>query len=143
MAGSSEPEHSDIPDELLPDGATGSPGQRWWRLQLLGGALLTAIGLPIWVLYFGLDWSTDRIGDVIAEVLLATPVPPSIWFGIALIGLTLPVIATYIHARELSRRGVEVRVWAWPVVAVFCVNTWPLYWLVVWIFYRHRQGVVG
>jgi hypothetical protein len=131
----------EIPDELLPDSATSSAGTLWWRLQLVGGGLLTAIGFPIWVLYFGLGWSTDRIGDAIAAALLATPVPPSIWFGIALIGLSLPVVATYIHARELSRRGVEVRAWAFAVSAALCINAWPLYWVLVWLFHGHRQGV--
>jgi hypothetical protein len=115
------------PEEWL-DRTTRPTGQRWWRLQLLGGGLLTAIGLPIWVLYFGLDWSTDRIGDAIAEGVLAVPVPGGVWVAVGLIGLALPVVATYMHARELSRRGVEVRAWVWPLVAVFCVNTWPLYW---------------
>jgi hypothetical protein len=141
MAGTPDSEAA-IPEELLPDGTT-SPGQRWWRLQVLGGVLLTAIGLPVWTLYFGLGWSTDRIGDGMAELLLATPVPASVWFGVVLIALALPVLATAFLAKDLSRRGVGLRVWVWPAVALLCINTWPVYWLVVWIFHRRRQEVRG
>jgi len=131
----------EIPDELLPDSATAPAGTLWWRLQLVGGGLLTAIGLLIWVLHYGLGWSSDRIGDAMAAVLEGMPAPPSIWFGVGLISLALPVVATYMHARELSRRGAEVRVWAWALTALVCVNVWPLYWLLVWIAHRYQQEV--
>lgn len=130
----------DDPEEWLKE-TSRSTGRLWWRLQLLGGALLTAIGLPIWVLAVGIGWSSDRISEATTEVLLTTPVPAAIWLGVPVIGLALPVIATYMHAQELSRCGVNVSVGRWSLVAVLCVNTWPLYWALVWFFHRYRQEV--
>jgi hypothetical protein len=140
MADATESTVPDDPEEWLEESSR-STARLWWRLQLLGGALLTAIGLPVWVLHFVLGWSSDRIGDTATEAVLGGPIPASIWLGAAVISLALPVIATYIHARELSRRGVEVPVWRWSLVALFCTNTWPLYWVLAWFFYRYRQEV--
>lgn len=130
----------DDPEEWLKE-TSRSTGRLWWRLQLLGGGLLTAAGLAVWVLTFGAGWSTERIGDTVAGAMVAAPGPAAIWLGVAVIGLVLPAVATYMHGRELSRHGAEVYVRLWAAVALLCINTWPLYWALVWFFHRYRQEV--
>jgi len=137
---------TDIEDELLPESQLPDLDVLWWWLQLLGGVVLTAVGLPVWIATFVLGWQSDRIAETATEPLVASPVPGSVAFLLILAlwatSAILPVVSTYFHARELDRQGAAVDSgWTWPLVALFCTNVWPLYWLLLWKFRGYRQGV--